>query len=115
MNNLENPQNDVDQEQQEQGPKRAKLASMSRFLALLLLLCALSTLPLCAEEARWDQEAAKKRVQAVLDLEEQGRPWDDISWLTSVKKVEEEAKRQNKPVFIFVFLKTDVGPKDATC
>lgn len=71
--------------------------------------------PGLAQERVWDQEAARQKVQATLDLEKTGQPWNDIDWMTSIEEAESMARKEDKPVFVFVFLRKPVGPKEAPC
>ena len=68
------------------------------------------------ERREWDQEKAIEAVEAVIALEERGDlPWDDINWETDAEKVAKQAKEEQKPIFVFLYLKKDVGPADAPC
>jgi hypothetical protein len=93
---------------------------LSRTLFLLATSTALAepVKPIPAPEKRpaWDQAAAKKRVQGVLDIENSGkRPWDDVPWETDPILAADRAAREQKPIFVFFFLKKNVGPEDAPC
>lgn len=63
----------------------------------------------------WDQEEAVARVQCVLDTEAAGQPWNDIAWETNVAKAVERSNKENKPLFVYIFLKKKVGPVAAPC
>jgi hypothetical protein len=64
----------------------------------------------------WDQAEAVRRVKGVLELESSGkRPWDDIGWETDAKQAAERATQEKKPLFVFFFLKKNIGPADAPC
>ena len=72
---------------------------MKRLILSLFLLALV--LPATAQERVWDQEAARRKVQAVLELESQGRPWDDINWLTSIEQGEQAAVKNQNPLGFF--------------
>ncbi|MEM0970799.1 MAG: hypothetical protein AAF191_02880 [Verrucomicrobiota bacterium] len=65
--------------------------------------------------ALWNQEKAKAKVQHVLDLEEQGLLWDAIPWIADPALAASKAARLDKPIFIFLYLKTEIGPPEAPC
>lgn len=66
-------------------------------------------------ELEWDQQLAKARVQQVLDIEKQGVPWEDINWMIDTGAAVIKAQEMNKPLFVFIFMKTEVGPPEAPC
>ena len=86
------------------------LLSLSCLSAALLFSKGIST----ARED-WDQDKALAKVQQVLELEETGQPWNEIKWLTDPKHAVEEAQEQGKPILVFFYLKTEVGPPEAPC
>jgi hypothetical protein len=64
----------------------------------------------------WDQKQAVKKVKEVLAVEEKGElPWDKIGWLDDPKKAAERAEEEQKPLFVYFFLKKNVGPAAAPC
>lgn len=67
----------------------------------------------------WDQTKAKERVQYILDIEKKipdtGIPWDKISWMHNEKEAIKKAQKENRPIFAYLFMKTEVGPPDAPC
>ncbi len=63
----------------------------------------------------WDQEKAVAKVQAVLNLEKQGQPWDRVPWMTDVDQAIARASKESKPIFVYFFLKKNVGPAAAPC
>jgi hypothetical protein len=67
------------------------------------------------ERPEWDQEKAVAKVKGVLAVEAAGRPWDKVAWLTDIDQAVAEARKQDKPLFVYFFLKKNVGPKDAPC
>ena len=71
-----------------------------------------------AQEKRpdWDQKKAAEKVKGILALEEKGDlPWDKIAWQTDPAKAAAQAEKEGKPIFVFFFLKKDVGPANAPC
>ena len=71
-----------------------------------------------AQETRtdWDQKKAAEKVKGIVALEEKGElPWDKIAWHTDPAKAVALAQKEQKPIFLFFFLKKDVGPTDAPC
>ena len=71
-----------------------------------------------AQEKRpdWDQKKALEKVKGILALEEKGDlPWDKIAWQTDPVKAAAQAQKEGKPIFVFFFLKKDVGPANAPC
>ena len=71
-----------------------------------------------AQEKRpdWDQKKAAEKVKGLLALEEKGDlPWDKIAWQTDPAKAAAQAQKEGKPIFVFFFLKKDVGPANAPC
>ena len=82
----------------------------------LALLVGVTQVGIGEERPEWDQEKAIKTVKAVIALEERGElPWDDINWETDAEKVAKQAEKEQKPIFVFLYLKKDVGPADAPC
>ena len=79
----------------------------------------LSSLGAYAQEtpkrADWDQKKAVEIVKKVVALEEGGQPWDKIKWKTDVAEAVALAQKEQKPLFVFFFLKKDVGPVGAPC
>ena len=63
----------------------------------------------------WDQEKAVAKVKGILALEKAGQPWNRIAWETDPERAAARAKAENKPVLVYFFLKTNVGPKAAPC
>ncbi len=66
-----------------------------------------------AQERVWDQKKAEKLVKGVLAKEKTGQPWDTIPWMTNADKAAARAKKENKPIFLYFYLKKPVGPKAA--
>ena len=68
------------------------------------------------KRADWDQKKAVEKVKGLLVLEAKGElPWDKIAWHTDPAKAVALAQKEQKPIFLFFFLKKDVGPIDAPC
>ena len=64
----------------------------------------------------WDQKKAVEKLKDVLALEEKGQlPWDEIAWLTDPAAAAARAKTEQKPIFVYFFLKKNVGPAAAPC
>jgi hypothetical protein len=62
----------------------------------------------------WNQTEALRRVQAVIAQEEaKNFAWDKIDWLTDPNEAAMRAQRENRPIFLYFFLKKDIGPKAA--
>lgn len=63
----------------------------------------------------WDQKKAVEKVKGIIALEEKELAWDKIAWQTDPAKAAALAKEQQKPIFVFFFLKKDAGPVTAPC
>ncbi|MGF1583252.1 MAG: hypothetical protein ACFCD0_28365 [Gemmataceae bacterium] len=59
---------------------------------------------------QWDQKEAVAKVKASLEMEKVGQPWNDIPWLNDIDKAAALAKKQNKPLFVYFYLKKNLGP-----
>lgn len=81
----------------------------------LLVTALAATAPRAQERPRWDQEAARAKVLAMLEVERDGAPWDRIAWLHDPDEAAKRAAEQQKPLFVFAFLQTDSGPAHAPC
>ena len=69
-----------------------------------------------APKREWNQDEALTRVQEVLEIEKSGDlPWDNIAWETDAAKAIERSTKENKPLFVYMFLKKDIGPANAPC
>jgi len=90
----------------------------TRKLVMLLASLLVITVPVAtaADRPEWNQKKAEKIVGAVLDQEKNGDfAWDKIAWHTDAEKVAKFAAKQGKPIFVYLYLKKDVGPKAAPC
>ncbi len=58
----------------------------------------------------WDQKKAVETVKCLIALDATGQPWDKIEWLTNGDKAVTRAKQENKPIFVYFFLKKNLGP-----
>ena len=68
------------------------------------------------KRAEWDQKKAVEKVKQLIALEEMGDlPWDNIAWKTDPAEAAALAQKEQKPIFVFFFLKKDVGPANAPC
>ena len=67
------------------------------------------------KRANWDQKKAVEIVKKIVALEEAGTPWDKIAWKTDVAEAIKLAEKEQKPIFVFFFLKKNVGPVGAPC
>lgn len=63
----------------------------------------------------WNQDKAVEIVQKCVDLEAHGQPWDKIAWMEDVPAAVARAKKEDKPLFVYFFLKKNVGPAAAPC
>ncbi len=68
-----------------------------------------------AKRPTWDQKKAAEKVKRIIALEAKGQPWDKIAWQTDPAKAAALAKKEQKPIFVFFFLKKNVGPATAPC
>jgi hypothetical protein len=93
----------------------------SRRRKWLMVMGGLAVLPVLAigygqaQRSAWEQSRAVEMVQRVLRIEESGRPWDKIVWVTDPEEAATRAKREGKPIFVYFYLKKDVGPPEAPC
>ncbi|MBI1270792.1 hypothetical protein GC174_10200 [bacterium] len=95
--------------------------SKSLFLLAALTLSIVSQvhiLPALAGQGRqkWDQQAAIRKVQSVIDQEKSGDfAWQRIAWLDNPEEAARRAQEEKKPIFVFFLLKTEKGPAAAPC
>ena len=98
--------------------KAKKTLKAKRLLAIAAIVVALPLLAVAQDQVKrpeWDQQKAEERVQKILALEKTGQPWDKIAWLTDTNQAVTRAHQENKPVFVYFFLKKNVGPAAAPC
>ena len=57
------------------------------------------------KRADWDQKKAVEMVKKIIATEEAGTPWDKIAWKTDVAEAIALAQKEQKPIFLFFFLK----------
>ena len=91
---------------------------MKRSPAALAVLVAIAAAisAIGSERPRWDQEEAVERVRAVIAQEKRGEfAWDKIAWHTDAERVAKLAENEGKPIFVYLYLKKDIGPKAAPC
>ena len=67
-----------------------------------------------SDRPEWDQEKAKEAVRKVIAIENEGQAWDKVDWRTDVEAAVEEAKREQKPIFVYWYVDKG-GPADAPC
>lgn len=68
------------------------------------------------DRPEWDQKKAEAILEGILEMEKKGDfGWEKIKWETDAKKAVARAKKEDKPLFTYLFLKRDVGPKEAPC
>jgi hypothetical protein len=69
-----------------------------------------------AKQLEWDQAKAIQKVKELIALEETGDfPWEKIAWQTDPNKAAALAQKEQKPIFVYFFLKRNVGPAAAPC
>jgi hypothetical protein len=80
-----------------------------------LLFPSLSLAQEAAKRPEWDQKKAVEQVKKVIDLEKtQGQPWDKVAWMTDVEAAVARAKKEDKPIFLYFYVKKG-GPSEAPC
>jgi hypothetical protein len=66
--------------------------------------------------SQWNQAEAVRRVQDVVAHEQAcDFAWDKIPWRTDPTLALAEARKQNKPIFVYFFLHGKTGPATAPC
>lgn len=69
-----------------------------------------------AERVEWDQQEAVRRVKSIIAQEKAHNfAWDNIDWTTDPGVAIELAQKKKKPIFLYFYLKGNVGPKEAPC
>lgn len=64
----------------------------------------------------WDQKKAVEIVKGFVAQEEKGDlAWDKIAWKTDPGEAAALAQKEQKPIFVYFFLKKNVGPAAAPC
>ena len=63
----------------------------------------------------WDQKKAVAIVKGVLALEKTGQPWDKVAWLTDADEAAARARKEDKPILVWGFVKGTRGPAAAPC
>jgi hypothetical protein len=81
---------------------------------LTAMILASAITPLALDRV-WDQTEARRRVQRVLEIEKSGRPWDRTRWRKSATEAEAESRATGKPLFLYFYLRKNVGPAAAPC
>ncbi len=92
--------------------------NLRAFLALLVIALMLPHVNAgeSGKRRKWDQKKAESIVRNILIQEQRGEfPWNNISWQTDPAKVAALAQNQRKPIFVYFFLKKNVGPAAAPC
>ncbi|MDW8221816.1 MAG: hypothetical protein RMJ82_02550 [Gemmatales bacterium] len=68
------------------------------------------------QPGEWDQKKAIQKVREMIALEEKGDfPWEKIPWLTDPQQAAALAQKEQKPIFVYFYLKRNVGPAKAPC
>ena len=84
-------------------------------IAFQILLVSTTSLAWAQDSERvWDQEKAKEMVEDVMATEKKGLMWDKVRWSTDVDATVDRARKSNKPIFVFWYLKKG-GPAEAPC
>ena len=92
----------------------ARILSKVAALAVLCPAFALGEEP--AKRPDWDQKKAVKMVKGVVAQEEKGDfAWDKIAWKTDPAKAAALAQKEQGPIFVYFFVKKNVGPAAAPC
>ena len=69
-----------------------------------------------AKRLDWDQKKAVEMVKGLVAQEEKGDlAWDKIAWKTDPGEAAALAQKEQKPIFVYFFLKKNVGPAAAPC
>ena len=90
-----------------------RLVALFAFLGGFLSTVAMGQAP---PFSRWDQSKAVEIVKGVIACEEKGdHPWDRIPWHTEPGDAVAIAQKEQKPLFLFFFLKKNTGPAQAPC
>ena len=64
----------------------------------------------------WDQKKAVEMVKCLVAQEEKGDfAWDTIAWKTDPAEAAALAQKEQKPIFVYFFLKKNAGPATAPC
>jgi hypothetical protein len=82
-------------------------------IALMSAACAPGQGPL--ERPEWDQKKAVAIVKGVVALEQTGQPWDKVAWLTDADEAAARARKEDKPILVWGFVKGTRGPAAAPC
>ena len=90
-----------------------------RLFFTLIVLAMLSAVRILAQDTPkrpdWDQKQAVAIVKNIIALEEAGTPWDKIAWKTDPAEAVALARKEQKPIFVYFYLKKNVGPANAPC
>jgi hypothetical protein len=97
-------------------PRAAVIAVLLLSVAGIGLLVA--GFALCQQPAgrpEWDQQKAIELIKKVAAVEESGQPWDDIAWLTDADEAVAQARKEDRPLFVWAFVRGTRGPAAAPC
>lgn len=89
-----------------------------RLFLMGISVCLIPTLLQAQEskERKWDQKKAVSIIKNLIEQENNGDfAWDNIDWMKDPEKAVARAKKEQKPIFVFLFLKKKVGPAAAPC
>ena len=69
-----------------------------------------------SKRPEWDQEQAIAKVKSLIAKEDaEDFAWDAIQWMTDKEAAVERARQEQKPIFLYFFLKGNSGPVKASC
>ena len=87
-----------------------KLYGIRTITILTLFVPSLASAQQAKKSRKWDQKVAVAKVKSLLKMETEGTPWNNIPWVRDPNKAVELAKQQNKPIFVYFYLKKNLGP-----
>jgi hypothetical protein len=96
--------------------KATKRLMFTSSLILILTGCCIESAYADGAVSRWNQEEAVCKVNSVLTQEAtQNFAWNKIKWITDCSVAEERARVEQKPIFLYFFLKGKGGPAEEHC
>lgn len=81
---------------------------------IIALLCCITLLLHASEKREWDQKKAVEKVQKVIEIEKNGKPWENIKWNEDPQKAIALSKKLGKPIFLYLYV-SQGGPTGTNC